>query len=300
MLQQMDGPFDEATGYQQILGDPKSIFSEKAKHQMVFDVIFNRKGEKVLTIQGFNPDNDSGLSAYGEEHDSKEEEEDQILFINLNKLASNKTNFNIEDQDAPNELQEINNEEKVDYLTQNPYTKVLDQFPNRLEKEEIKNVVTLKEIGSGAHAKVYMGEYLDTPVALKVYENSNPTSLNAFVGELEAYYRKADPLQGQGAKVLSHPSIVSVLGAYHNGNQSYLINELSEIGSLHQQRGLSIQMKLSACIQVAQALNYLHAQANVYHRDIKSENILVFALDQPRNIKVKLCDFGISKRFDPA
>ena len=55
------------------------MFSEKVKHQMVFDVIFNRKGEKVLTIQGFNPNDKEGcgLSAYGEENDSKENEEEE-------------------------------------------------------------------------------------------------------------------------------------------------------------------------------------------------------------------------------
>lgn len=90
-----------------------------------------------------------------------------------------------------------------------------------------------KEIGSGAHAKVYQGEYLDTPVAIKVYENQNPLSLNAFISELEAFYRKPSGENQQGAKVLSHPNIVQVLGAYQNGNQSFLINELSEIGSLN-------------------------------------------------------------------
>lgn len=36
----------------------------------------------------------------------------------------------------------------------------------------------------------------------------------------------------------------------------------------------------------------------MFHRDIKSENVLVFALDRAMSkIQVKLCDFGISKRF---
>lgn len=55
-------------------------------------------------------------------------------------------------------------------------------------------------------------------------------------------------------------------------------------------------MKISASIQVAQALNYLHSQASVYHRDIKSENVLIFSMDHAKGtIQVKLCDFGISK-----
>tara|TARA_B110000285_G_scaffold148827_1_gene166118 strand:- start:841 stop:1128 length:288 start_codon:yes stop_codon:yes gene_type:complete len=77
-----------------------------------------------------------------------------------------------------------------EYLTENPYTKVLDQFPNRLAKEEVPNVIVSDEIGSGSHARVYRGEFLDTPVAIKVYKNQNPLSLNAFISELEAYYLK--------------------------------------------------------------------------------------------------------------
>lgn len=115
----------------------------------------------------------------------------------------------MEDKDAPNDFQVVQNvQDKQDYLTENPYTKVLDQFPNKLSKEDAQNVTTSKEIGSGAHAKVYLGEYLDTPVAIKVYENHNPLSLNAFISELEAFYRKPSGENQLGAKVLSHPNIV--------------------------------------------------------------------------------------------
>ena len=168
-----------------------------------------------------------------------------------------------------------------EYLTENPYTKVLDQFPNRLAKEEIPNVIISDEIGSGSHARVYKGEFLDTPVAIKVYKNQNPLSLNAFISELEAYYSK--PSQEHCGKVLSHPNVVSILAAYQNGTKSYLINELCDLGSMHQMKSLSQKMKVSACLQVAQALNYLHTQANIYHRDIKSENVLVYAADAARD-----------------
>jgi serine/threonine protein kinase len=38
---------------------------------------------------------------------------------------------------------------------------------------------------------------------------------------------------------------------------------------------------------------------SLFHRDIKSENVLVFSCDSDKqNIQVKLCDFGISKRLE--
>lgn len=53
---------------------------------MQFNVIYNRKGEKILKIHGFNEKN--GLEAYGQETDDHEEEEDKTLFVNLNRLIS--------------------------------------------------------------------------------------------------------------------------------------------------------------------------------------------------------------------
>ena len=44
-------------------------------------------------------------------------------------------------------------------------------------------------------------------------------------------------------------------------------------------------------LQLAIVLNYLH-KSKVVHRDIKSHNIL---LDE--NFNVKICDFGLARRF---
>ena len=47
---------------------------------------------------------------------------------------------------------------------------------------------------------------------------------------------------------------------------------------------------------MAQALDFLHTRELVHHRDIKSENVLVFS----KTVHVKICDFGIAKRFEDA
>lgn len=48
---------------------------------MQFNVILNRKGEKILTIHGFNEGNEND---YGQEDDEKND--DKTLFLNLNRL----------------------------------------------------------------------------------------------------------------------------------------------------------------------------------------------------------------------
>ena len=44
-------------------------------------------------------------------------------------------------------------------------------------------------LGEGSHARVFKGDYLCTTVAIKVYDTNEKASLNAFIGELEAYYK---------------------------------------------------------------------------------------------------------------
>lgn len=62
---------------------------------MQFKVIENRKGDKVLSISGFKRIEQDAFEGYGSENDDKnqdqdqsnqKEEDDNILFINLNRL----------------------------------------------------------------------------------------------------------------------------------------------------------------------------------------------------------------------
>ena len=73
---------------------------------MQFNIIKNRKGEKILSIKGYKNDE------YGEEADD-------TVFVNLNKLLKDGNNH----------------EDQIVYQTHNPYTRHLDNFKLKLDLE---------------------------------------------------------------------------------------------------------------------------------------------------------------------
>lgn len=66
---------------------------------------------------------------------------------------------------------------------------------------------------------------------------------------------------------------------------------LDQFYTLAYKNGLSIPEDIlgKICFSVVSALNYLHSNLRVIHRDVKPSNILI-----NRKGDVKICDFGIS------
>lgn len=66
-----------------------------ADHGMKFKVIKNRKGESILTIEGFQNEEDlqrRALAKYGSENDEDSDDDDKTLFINLNRVIKDQEN----------------------------------------------------------------------------------------------------------------------------------------------------------------------------------------------------------------
>lgn len=88
----------------------------------------------------------------------------------------------------------------------------------------------------------------------------------------------------KGCETLKHQSVL-LLEECHRGD---LFDFIKSHGAVKEQKLLKFLF-----IQVCQALNALHTQANLAHLDVKLENILV-----ADDGKLKLCDFGMVESID--
>ncbi|KAF5762211.1 putative protein kinase RLK-Pelle-CrRLK1L-1 family [Helianthus annuus] len=164
----------------------------------------------------------------------------------------------------------------------------------KLQLEAIKSATNnfADCIGRGGFGKVYKGKivsfYGQSTVALK---------------RLDRRFRQGDPEFWKEIMMLSiykHENIVSLLGFCDDHGEKILVYEYVPNKSLDyylNSNDLRWVRRLKICIGAARGLAYLHGasetQQRVFHRDIKSSNIL---LDE--NWNAKISDFGLSK-FGP-
>jgi len=166
-----------------------------------------------------------------------------------------------------------------------------------LQEEALKNgkFAALSILGKGTFGVVYRAkeEKSDDFIAIKrVFQDKKYKN------------RELDIL-----KELNHPNIISLKHFFYtkvengqNGPEIYLNcvmdyfpQTLARILSTNFQSRKQLEpfiAKLYA-YQMLSSLKYLHSK-NIAHRDIKPQNILV----NPKNNKIKLCDFGSAKKIE--
>lgn len=147
------------------------------------------------------------------------------------------------------------------------------------------------ELGRGAMGVVYKARdpQIDRLVAVKT------VSLSGQEPEEEKEFRLRFMNEAQAAGRLHHSGIVGVFDVGENPDDfnPYIVLEYVQGESLQRilarEKKLSLETALQLSIEIADALDYAHAQG-VVHRDVKPANILI-----TQDGHAKIADFGIAK-----
>ncbi|CAD8090359.1 unnamed protein product [Paramecium primaurelia] len=140
-----------------------------------------------------------------------------------------------------------------------------------------------QEIGSGYSSKVYKGQHIknNQVVAIKVISSqtyTSPIQKSLLKNEIAILLR------------IDHPHLLRVYEISQSANNTYIVSELCNEGSLEQQmkkNELTTEKVLSILLQVSKGILALH-EKKIIHRDIKPANILI------KDGIYKLADFGFA------
>jgi len=144
-----------------------------------------------------------------------------------------------------------------------------------------ENFSRSKRMGEGGFGAVYRGMQPDgTEIAVKELQNARESGFEDEVRVLSMF---------------RHPNLVVLMGFARNGPKRFLVYELMEGGDLfnriHKPEAFPWRDRICVAYDAACGLSHLHHQTpKVFHRDIKSPNILL-----TRSGLAKVADFGLAR-----
>ena len=144
-------------------------------------------------------------------------------------------------------------------------------------------------LGKGGMGVVYRARdtRLKRPVALKILRSDLVTNRDRQRRFLQ---------EARAASAVTHPAIAQIYDVDEVDETTFIAMEFIEgetVGQLIAKRELDLIGSVEIALQIAEGLSRAH-QANIVHRDIKSDNIMV-----TRDGHAKLLDFGLAKLLDP-
>jgi tRNA A-37 threonylcarbamoyl transferase component Bud32 len=146
----------------------------------------------------------------------------------------------------------------------------------------------IKEIGRGANGIVYLAEQtsLNREVALKILPDAKAEES----GFIDAFLKEA-----RAAARLNHPNIVQVYDAGITDEGIYflameLIDGKSLEDVLKEKEVLKPERAIEIAIELAKALEYSWNKEQMFHGDIKPDNVMI-----RKDGLAKLADFGLAK-----
>lgn len=157
-----------------------------------------------------------------------------------------------------------------------------------LEGKSLKHFRIEKLLGRGGMGVVYLGRdtRLDRPVAIKVLR----PDLTANRERQSRFFQEA-----RSAAAVTHPAIAQIYDVDEADGNTFIAMEYVEgktVSQLIANQELDLIGAVEIALQIAEGLSKAH-EANIVHRDIKSDNIML-----TRDGHAKLLDFGLAKLLD--
>lgn len=150
--------------------------------------------------------------------------------------------------------------------------------------------IKLLNLGHGSYKHFYLSPHRTSqgiPYVVSV-QRTKKLKADMLKKEMENEKSITDTLKGLKP---DDQSLFVLRSFFTNGNESYTLSTLCNLGTLKNVTHLDLESKLSVLSQVAKGLSILHDEW-IIHCDIKPENILVS--NYGNGLEAKICDFGQS------
>eukprot|EP00927_Polykrikos_kofoidii_P047680 TRINITY_DN41957_c0_g1_i1.p1 TRINITY_DN41957_c0_g1~~TRINITY_DN41957_c0_g1_i1.p1 ORF type:complete len:438 (+),score=56.45 TRINITY_DN41957_c0_g1_i1:61-1374(+) len=100
-------------------------------------------------------------------------------------------------------------------------------------------------------------------------------------------------------EILNHPQIIKLVDTFTDNYNIFLVMEFCEGGDLFDRIGEAAPFNeaqaSNVMTQIVKAVRYLHARS-ICHRDLKPENFMLVAKEPIERARLKLIDFGLSRK----